>query len=282
MARIGIDMGHTLRGAGTGAKGYKSETDMNRKAGKRLMEMLKEHGHTVVNCTVDKSSSDLAARCKKANAQKLDLFISLHLNAFKKVSQDMGVETFVCTGTSKAKSKALAIQKELVKNVGWKSRGVKTAGFYVLRNTNAPAILVELGFCDSKADMNKWNTEKIAASIFKGITGKTYSKKSSSKPKPPAKPSKPAPAKKPESSKKPAGFKIGDYSKNVKINSNINVRSGRGTEHKIIGGLKKGAVVKVGYILPDNRDGKGDNSLWGSITINGKTGFICLNYAKPQ
>ena len=44
----------------------------------------------------------------------------------------------------------------------------------MLRETVAPAVLVELGFCDSRADMNKWNTEKIAAALFRGITGVAY------------------------------------------------------------------------------------------------------------
>lgn len=73
---IGLDMGHTLSGAGTGARGYVEETVKNREAGNRLMAMLREKGHTVINCTVDKSSNDLADRVYKANAQRLDLYVS--------------------------------------------------------------------------------------------------------------------------------------------------------------------------------------------------------------
>ena len=75
---IGLDMGHTLSGAGTGARGYVEETVKNREVGNRLMAMLREKGHTVINCTVDKSSNDLYDRTCKANAQRLDLFVSLH------------------------------------------------------------------------------------------------------------------------------------------------------------------------------------------------------------
>lgn len=176
--KIGIDMGHTLSGAGTGANGFVKETDKNREVGKRLIAMLQEKGHSVYNCTVDVSANDLAARVAKANAQALDLFISLHLNAFKIVEQDMGVETYIFSGNYNGKAanktKAQEIQSALVGAVGWKNRGVKEDNFYVLRETVAPAVLVELGFCDSRADMNKWNTEKIAAALFKGITGTNY------------------------------------------------------------------------------------------------------------
>ena len=175
---IGLDMGHTLSGAGTGARGYAEETVKNREVGNRLMAMLKEKGHTVINCTVDKSSNDLYDRVRKANAQKLDLFISLHLNAFKSTTSEMGVETHIYNGNYSGKEAnrkcAQAIQTALVQDVKWIDRKVKESNFYVLRETVAPAVLVELGFCDSQGDMNKWNTEKIAAALFRGITGTAY------------------------------------------------------------------------------------------------------------
>ena len=175
---IGLDMGHTLSGAGTGARGYVAETVKNREVGNRLMAMLKEKGHTVINCTVDKSSNDLYDRVRKANAQKLDLFVSLHLNAFKSTTSEMGVETHIYNGNYSGKEAnrkyAQAIQTALVQDVKWIDRKVKESNFYVVRETVAPAVLVELGFCDSQGDMNKWNTEKIAAALFRGITGTVY------------------------------------------------------------------------------------------------------------
>lgn len=170
---IGIDMGHTLTGKGTGAMGYASETEKNRAVGKRLIAMLQEKGHKVINCTVDKSNNDLADRCALANKQHLDIFISLHLNAYKKVENPMGVEVYTVANSSLS-TKAQVMLKELVAATGWKSRGCKTANYYVLKNTKAPAMLLELGFCDSKADMDAWNTENIARAIFKGLTGETY------------------------------------------------------------------------------------------------------------
>lgn len=170
---IGIDMGHTLSGLGTGAVGVVKETDKNREVGKRLIEMLQEKGHTVVNCTVDKSSSELKDRVTLANKQKLDLFVSIHLNAYN--GHAYGVETYIYSKNSSAYTYAQRIQVELVKQIGWANRGVKTnKNLYVLKNTTAPALLCELGFCDNASDMAKWNTEKIARALFYGITGKQY------------------------------------------------------------------------------------------------------------
>lgn len=171
---VGIDMGHTLSGAGTGASGYAEETDRNRAVGKRLIQMLTEKKHKVVNCTVDKSSNDLKDRVALANKQELDLFVSLHLNAFAKSSAH-GVETYAYATSGKGWVYCKSVQSELVKATGMYDRGSKTANFYVLKYTKAPAILVELGFCTNKTDMTtKWNTEKIAAALFKGITGTVY------------------------------------------------------------------------------------------------------------
>ena len=171
---IGLDAGHTLSGLGTGANSYVSETTKNREVLKRLSEMLIEKGHKVHNCTVDKSNSELYDRVTKANSVNIDLFVSLHLNAYNKTNNPMGVETYHYASSSKGKQYATAIQNNLVKMVGWKNRGVKTGNFYVLKNTKAPAVLIELGFCDSKADMDLWNTETICKAIFKAITGSEY------------------------------------------------------------------------------------------------------------
>ena len=172
-------MGHTLSGEGTGAVGVVKETDKNREVGKRLISMLQEKGHSVVNCTVDRSSSDLAARVRKANAQDLDVFLSIHLNAFN--GKAYGVETYSYSTSGTGRAYAQKIQNELVSRIGWTNRGCKTAGYYVLKNTKAPAVLVELGFCDNKGDMDKWHTENIAKGLFKALTGAEYVA-----PKPPA------------------------------------------------------------------------------------------------
>ena len=178
---IGLDAGHTLTGAGTGASSkYASETGKNRKILNKLTAILREKGHTVVNCTVDKSNNDLYDRAKLANAQKLDLFVSLHLNAYKLTEEARGVETYVYNTNSSSYAVAKRIQDKLVKNIGWIDRGVKTANYVVLRETVAPAILVELGFCDSKKDMDLWDTTKISVALFEAITNTTYTYTSTS------------------------------------------------------------------------------------------------------
>ena len=132
--KIGIDCGHTLTGKGTGATGcgYK-EQNLTRELGKIVMEMLIKEGHTVFNCTVDKSTSQsqqLIDRVNKANKQTLDLFVSIHFNSCvndqKGNGYTTGTEVLIYSTSSKSKPYADRIVKN-ISDIGLKNRGVKTS-----------------------------------------------------------------------------------------------------------------------------------------------------------
>ena len=168
---IGIDMGHNM---GAGASRILNETTENRKIGKELIRMLKEKGHTVIDCTCENAVKQLSGIVSKANAQALDVFCSIHLNA----GGGHGTETYIWNGSWSAKESNRAIAKRVndlvVASCGFKNRGVKEANFYVLKETVAPAILVEVCFVDSQEDANKLNCTEVAKAIFKGLTGSEY------------------------------------------------------------------------------------------------------------
>jgi N-acetylmuramoyl-L-alanine amidase len=50
-------------------------------------------------------------------------------------------------------------------------RGVKNTGFFVIKNTSMPAILIECCFIDSASDMSKFNAESMAEAIKVGLIG---------------------------------------------------------------------------------------------------------------
>jgi N-acetylmuramoyl-L-alanine amidase len=76
-------------------------------------------------------------------------------------------------------------------------------------------------------------------------------------------------------------FKIGDYSSNAKVKADVlNVRAARNGGAALVGTLKKGEVVKVGYILSIDNAPNG-SVLWGGVIVNGKQGFIHLGYCDP-
>lgn len=169
--KIGINCGHTLGGQpGAGAIGIIDESAETRNVGKPLIEMLRKGGHTVYDCTDDyaaSTSENLAEIVRLANAQPLDLFVSVHFNA----GGGLGTEVYTYGG------KSFAEAEQTCKNIaalGFKNRGIKDgSGLYVIRNTSAKSMLIEVCFVDS-ADAQTYKNvgyEKIAAAISSAITG---------------------------------------------------------------------------------------------------------------
>ena len=174
---IGIDKGHTVQNGGVcGACGLLKESVENRLVGNKVIEKLRILGHTVIDCSCDSASNvneQLAAIVNKANSQKLDLFLSLHLNA----GGGTGAEIFT-TNTSGAKQEAKKLIDTYCNRTGFRNRGHKFSELYVLRHTNAPAMLLEMCFVDAESDFKRWNNlgvETIADVIIEGITGQIQS-----------------------------------------------------------------------------------------------------------
>lgn len=114
----------------------------------------------------------LNERADCANREGADFFISLHCNAAG-TSQAHGAETFHFPGSSQGAKLAGSIQRELVVQTGVRDRGTKTANFAVLKGTQMPAVLVELGFI-SNPEEEQWlgdidNQVLLAQAIAKGI-----------------------------------------------------------------------------------------------------------------
>jgi len=91
----------------------------------------------------------LRQRCDIANAQGNAIFVSVHFNGAPRTAAD-GVETYYYT--SQSASLAAAVHRRLLAATGLEDRHVRRRGFFVIRRTNVPAILVEPGFLSNAAD----------------------------------------------------------------------------------------------------------------------------------
>lgn len=182
MGYYGVDMGHCLNGADTGAYGVIAETEVTRGVGNALINELRSRGHNVIDCTVDNASSvinSLSTRVNKANGWSLDLFISIHANA----GGGTGTETYICSRGNyssnetynKNKEIAQRVNDSICNNLGYANRGVKEDEFYVLTASNSLSILVETFFVDNAEDVKKADYKKIAKAIADGILGETVS-----------------------------------------------------------------------------------------------------------
>lgn len=168
--KFGIDIGHNCP-HDTGAVGIKKEDELTKEVGTLLMIKLAAAGHSVINCTPTTAISlndSLRQRVDKANDNDVDVFVSIHFNKFN--GQARGTEIFALSKVAQAIARS--VLKEIV-NLGFLNRGVKDTGFFVLKHTSMPAILIECCFCDSQTDMAVFNAEKMAEAIKHGLIGES-------------------------------------------------------------------------------------------------------------
>ncbi|MEI6441900.1 MAG: N-acetylmuramoyl-L-alanine amidase [Nostocales cyanobacterium ELA583] len=171
--KYGIDIGHNCP-PDTGAEGIKSENKLTMEVGNKVIAKLESLGHTVIACKPNSANTvnqSLGSRCEKANSNRVDIFVSIHFNAFN--GQANGTEVFAISDAGK--KTAQSVLNEIVK-LGFFNRGVKSGShLYVLRNTNMPGILIEGCFIDSAKDMQIYDGEAMANAIVAGLTGKVTS-----------------------------------------------------------------------------------------------------------
>lgn len=169
--KIGVNCGHTLNGAGSGAVGIMPESTETRNVGNALMNLLKANGHEVVNCTIDKASTQaeyLKKVVEMANRQDLDYFISFHFNAYN--GKAFGTEVYTYEG--RQFKDALEVCKN-ISNLGFANRGVKNGtGLYVVKKTKAKSMLIEVCFVDNVEDVDTYRrvgANTIAEAVYKAI-----------------------------------------------------------------------------------------------------------------
>lgn len=122
-------------------------------------------------------TADLAEICNVTNRWGADILVSIHCNAFNQKAK--GTETFAYYGSREGDALAHHIQSQIVTSLATTNRGVKEAGFYVLKHTKCTAVLVETAFIDNKGDEQLLidKTDEFARAIARGVTDYVSAKK---------------------------------------------------------------------------------------------------------
>lgn len=177
--KVVIDPGHG--GYDTGAIGNNGtrEKDITLAVGLKLGKILeKQNVQVVYTRKTDEVTwpsnelEDLQARSKISDDFKPNYYVSIHCNSFSASSAN-GTETYCYSYGGKAEKLARDVQNELVNALGLFDRGTKLGNFYVIRETEAPAILTELAFISNPNEESLLNSEdfenKCAEAIARAL-----------------------------------------------------------------------------------------------------------------
>ena len=111
-----------------------------------------------------------------ANSWGADYFISIHTNS-SVIPTAQGVEAYVYRLGGTAEELAQSIVDSVSDELGSVNRGVMAANFVVLRRTEMPAVLVELGYLSNPTEALNLNSpawqRAVARAIFDGIVNYT-------------------------------------------------------------------------------------------------------------
>lgn len=169
--KVVIDAGHGGSDSGAiGPSGYYEKT-FTLSTSMRLKTLLENNGYSVIMTRTTDVYLTLAERTAVSNNSNADLFISMHANSFNENSK--GIETYSYQSTGTAADIAKLVQARLVANLGLTNRGHKTAGYYVLKYNNKPAILIEAAFITNPTEEALLKSpafqEKVAKSVIEAL-----------------------------------------------------------------------------------------------------------------
>lgn len=179
MTKIFIDPGHGGPDPGAVGNGV-TEEFVNLNVALELARLLRNAGYDVMlyrttsdENVLENKNADLRNRAAMANQWGADYFISIHTNSSTNPAAS-GVEAYVYRLGGASERLGESITNAVSRELGSRDRGVMQANFAVLRRTNMPAVLVELGYLTNSTEALNLNSpawqREVARAIFEGIT----------------------------------------------------------------------------------------------------------------
>ncbi|WP_198682240.1 N-acetylmuramoyl-L-alanine amidase, partial [Paraclostridium sordellii] len=256
--KVFIDPGHGGQDSGAVGNGN-YEDELNLAVAKKVEQKLRSKGIEVKMSRYSDEFISLSDRAKMANQYAPDVFISIHQNSSDSMSAN-GTETYYHTRKGEYSHYAQNIQSSAINETGSRNRGIKSANFAVLRETNMPSALFESGFITNPTESanlaNPNYQEKLADGIANGI--ERYLKDNIHT----------------DGSGGEVINPDGDNQNSVNTGTitadRLNIRSGYGTNYSVIGTLTNGSKVEI----VESQNG------WYKIKYNGGYGYVSGDYVK--
>ncbi|RKQ33456.1 N-acetylmuramoyl-L-alanine amidase [Oceanobacillus halophilus] len=168
--KIVVDPGHGGNDPGAIGLGGIFEKDLILSTAKQVVQHLRNAGATVIITRSGDYYVSLEERSQISNSFNTDAFVSIHFNAFP-ILKTQGISTYYLSPNGK--QLANSIQSQLFNTVNLENRGIRQEDYFVLRSTEAPAVLMELGFITNPYDLNVIQTtdyrDKVGQAITNGL-----------------------------------------------------------------------------------------------------------------
>ena len=168
-----IDAGHGGFDRGGIPGQMVAEKEMTLDVAQRLKSLLAASGYRVVMTRDSDVFVPLPTRVAIANSYGNAIFVCIHFNSAKRMGAG-GIETYFYSRDSLPL--ASAIHYYVAGGAPSSNRGVRRRGFYVLRKTTIPAVLVECGFLTNPTEAAYAQTasyrQKLAEEIAAGVRGR--------------------------------------------------------------------------------------------------------------
>lgn len=165
--RIVIDPGHGGSDPGAISKNKWKEKDINLDIAKRVKDLLP----TAILTRESDVSVSLQGRVDLAYQSAADVFISIHSNSMPQGKTGAGTETYYFREDSLLL--AQYVHKALVSKLGLPDGGVRKRGFYVIKNSPCPSILIEIAYLSNPSEeallANDEFRQKVAEAVVEGL-----------------------------------------------------------------------------------------------------------------
>jgi len=163
---IVVDAGHGGVDPGAIGPGKVLEKDVTLAISRKLGDELSKAGALVIPTRLydqdlagdeftgtirQRKNRDMAKRVELAQKNNADIFISIHTNADTS-RRWTGAQVFYETGKEESKTIAKNIQQHLQKELKNTSRSATAANYFLMKKTDMPAILIEVGFISNPGE----------------------------------------------------------------------------------------------------------------------------------
>ncbi len=180
-----LDAGHGGKDGGASSASGIVEKDITLSVAKKVEDYLKLQGFNVIMTREDdydlaevsakkRKQQDLNKRVQIMNDHDNAIAVSIHVNAIAN-SKWKGAQTFYDPKKIENKQLATAIMSSMKTNLeGTTTREAKSiSSLFILKNSNIPTALVEIGFLSNPDEATLLNTEQyqnqVAYAIYEGI-----------------------------------------------------------------------------------------------------------------